>query len=47
MAAAMIYLHEIHEVLGGKMEEFGDAMRTQWRPLLEDGGHASSCGTGT
>jgi hypothetical protein len=40
MAAAMIYLHEIHEVLGGKMEEFGDAMRTQWRPLLEDGGHA-------
>ena len=36
----MIYLHEIHEVLGGKMEEFGDAMRTQWRPLLEDGGHA-------
>lgn len=40
MAAAMIYLHEIHEVLGGKMEEFGDAMRTQWRPLLEDGGRA-------
>ena len=36
----MIYLHEIHEVLGGKMEEFGDAIRTQWRPLLEDGGRA-------
>jgi hypothetical protein len=36
----MIYLHEIHEVLGGKMEEFGDAMRIQWRPLIEDGGRA-------
>ena len=40
MASAMIYVHEVHEVLGGKMEEFGDAMRTQWQPLLEDGGAA-------
>src|SRR5258705_7705571 len=40
MAAAMIYLHEVHEVLGGKMEEFGDAVRTEWRPLLEEGGRA-------
>lgn len=40
MAAAMIYLHEIHEVLGGKIDEFGDAVRTEWRPMIEDGGHA-------
>src|SRR5207244_5317 len=40
MAAAMIYLHEVHEVAGGRMEEFGDAVRTQWRPLVEEDGHA-------
>jgi hypothetical protein len=40
MAIAMIYLHEVHEVLGGKMEEFGDAIRSTWRPLIEEGGHA-------
>jgi len=27
MAGAMIYVHEVHEVLGGRMEEFGDAVR--------------------
>lgn len=36
----MIYLHEVHEVAGGKMEEFADAVRTRWRPLLEEDGHA-------
>ena len=36
----MVYVHEVHEVAGGKMEEFGDAVRTQWRPLLEADGHA-------
>jgi len=36
----MIYVHEVHEVLGGKMEEFGDAVRTLWRPLLEERGDA-------
>ena len=36
MAAAMIYLHEVHEVAGGRMEEFADAVRTQWRPLVEE-----------
>ena len=40
MAAAMIFVHEVHEVVGGKMMEFGDAVRTQWRPLLEEDGHA-------
>jgi hypothetical protein len=36
----MIYVHEIHEVQGGKMEEFGEAVRTHWRPLLEEDGDA-------
>src|SRR6266403_363656 len=40
MAGAMIYVHEVHEVLGGKMEEFGDAVRREWRPLVEDGERA-------
>ncbi len=40
MAGVMIFLHEVHEVGGGKMEEFGDAMRTEWRPLVEADGHA-------
>lgn len=40
MASAMIFVHEVHEVLGGKMEEFGDAVRSEWRPLVEDGGRA-------
>ena len=40
MAGAMIFVHEVHEVLGGKMEEFGDAVRACWRPLVEAGGQA-------
>jgi len=40
MPTAMIYLHEVHEVLGGKMEEFSDAVRTRWRSLLEEDGQA-------
>ena len=36
----MIYVHEVHEVLGGKMEEFGEAVRREWRPLVEDGDRA-------
>ena len=36
----MIFVHETHEILGGKMEEFGDALRTRWRPLLEERGDA-------
>src|SRR5207244_1150913 len=38
--ATMIYVHEVHEVLGGRMEEFGEAMRGEWRPLVEEGGRA-------
>jgi hypothetical protein len=40
MPAAMIFVHEVHEVVGGKMNEFGDAIRTQWRSLIEQDGHA-------
>jgi NIPSNAP protein len=40
MAGAMIYVHEVHEVVGGRMEEFGEAIRSEWRPLLEAEGDA-------
>ena len=40
MAPAMIYLHEVHHVVGGKMDEFGDAIRREWRPLIESDGGA-------
>lgn len=40
MRCAMIYVHEVHAVAGGKAEEFADAVRTEWRPLLEEGGGA-------
>ena len=36
----MIYLHETHEVVGGKMEEFEHALRAQWVPLMERDGDA-------
>ncbi len=36
----MIFVHETHEVRGGKMAEFGDAVRMRWRPLLEERGDA-------
>src|SRR5262249_24003854 len=36
----MLFLHETHEVAGGRMEEFGAAVRDEWRPLIEEGGSA-------
>ncbi len=36
----MIYLHETHDVIGGRMEDFSEAMRTRWRPLIERDGLA-------
>ena len=36
----MLFLHETHEVAGGRMEEFGAAMRDEWRPLIEADGSA-------
>ena len=31
----MIYLHETHDVIGGKMDDFSESMHTQWKPLVE------------
>ena len=31
----MIFLEEIHEVIGGKMEQFSESMRDRWKPLIE------------
>jgi len=36
----MLFLHETHEVVGGRMEEFGAFMRDEWRPLVEAEGSA-------
>src|SRR4029450_9023942 len=36
----MLFLHETHEVTGGRMEEFGAFMRDEWRPLVEAEGSA-------
>src|SRR5262245_46106486 len=36
----MIYLHETHELIGGKSEEFESAFREVWKPRLEAGGRA-------
>jgi hypothetical protein len=36
----MLYLHETHEVIGGKMPDFEQAMREMWIPLIEAAGTA-------
>jgi hypothetical protein len=36
----MLYLHETHEIIGGKTAAFEQAMREVWRPLFEEGGEA-------
>lgn len=36
MACAMIFVHETHDVAGGRVDEFGELMRSQWRPRLEE-----------
>jgi NIPSNAP protein len=36
----MIFLHEIHEVVGGRMAEFEESLQTGWRPPIERGGEA-------
>ena len=30
----MLYLHETHEIVGGKMDAFEHALREQWVPLI-------------
>ncbi len=36
----MIFLHETHEVVAGQMHAFEDAVRTLWRPMVEERGEA-------
>src|SRR5262249_55565179 len=36
LRGAMLFLHEVHDVVGGKMDEFGAAVRDEWRPLVEE-----------
>jgi hypothetical protein len=36
----MLFWHEIHEVIGGRMDDFHAAMRETWRPLVEGEGDA-------
>ncbi|MGH7859097.1 MAG: NIPSNAP family protein [Candidatus Binatia bacterium] len=36
----MIFLHEIHEISGGRMPEFEDSYREGWKPLVERDGTA-------
>jgi hypothetical protein len=39
----MIFLHEIHEVLAGRMDEFEELFRTVWRPFVEERNEARLC----
>jgi hypothetical protein len=39
----MIFLHETHEVVAGRMDDFETAVRTVWRPLVEERGEARLC----
>ena len=36
----MIYLHETHELIGGKADEFETSLREVWQPTIEKGGRA-------
>ena len=36
----MLYLHETHEVVGGRMGEFETLLRERWKPLVEASGAA-------
>jgi hypothetical protein len=39
----MLFLHEIHEVVAGRMDAFEEAIRTTWRPWIEASGDARLC----
>jgi hypothetical protein len=39
----MLFLHETHDVVGGRMADFGEAFRARWRPLVEERGEARLC----
>jgi len=47
MAGAMIYVHEVHDILGGKMEEFSDAVRREWRRSSRKETARASSGSGS
>jgi len=32
----MIFVHEVHDAVAGKMEELGETVRTVWRPFVEE-----------
>src|SRR5438445_2726562 len=32
----MIFVHEVHEAVAGKMDELGELVRTVWRPVVEE-----------
>jgi hypothetical protein len=36
----MIFLHETHEIIGGKTAEFEQAVQSAWRPAIEANGRA-------
>ena len=39
----MLFLHEIHEVVAGRMDAFEELLRTTWRPWIEESGDARLC----
>ena len=39
----MLFLHEVHEVVAGRMDEFADLVRTEWRSAMEADGGARLC----
>jgi hypothetical protein len=39
----MLFLHEIHEVIAGRMDEFEECLRTLWRPWIEERHEARLC----
>jgi hypothetical protein len=39
----MLFLHEIHEVVAGRMDAFEELVRTAWRPWIEETGDARLC----
>lgn len=39
----MLFLHEIHEVVAGRMDTFEDILRNVWRPWIEERNEARLC----
>ena len=43
----MLFVHEVHKVVGKRAAEFEDAYRTEWLPVLAADGDRASSGTST